>query len=198
MSLAEEVALLSDRLPQSAEQVHLVGHSYGGAIAFKIATQSPFASRVRSLTLIEPVLPTLLKETAADRRLRDGFAGLAREIHQNLCNGHLMEALDKFTRFWNGSGPPDSIPAAARLRMIEHIQEVAFDFAAVLAEENVSASAAAIRAPTLLISGGLSPTSLSGSSHGWPRPSSGRKPCICRLRAICWPSRTPTRSIPGS
>ena len=60
LSLAEEVALLSERLDQIDGPFHLVGHSYGGAITFKIATASRFANQVRSLTLIEPVLPTLL------------------------------------------------------------------------------------------------------------------------------------------
>jgi pimeloyl-ACP methyl ester carboxylesterase len=64
MTLEEEVALLGERLAQAEWPFHLVGHSYGGAIAFRIATASPFASRVRSLTLIEPVLPTLLTGAA--------------------------------------------------------------------------------------------------------------------------------------
>ena len=60
-TMAEEVDFLSDRLGEAVGPIHLVGHSYGGALAFKIATASPLASRVRSLTLIEPVLPTLLR-----------------------------------------------------------------------------------------------------------------------------------------
>ena len=41
--------------------------------------------------------------------------------------------------------------------MIEQAEKLAFDFAAALAEENVTAAAAKIRVPTLLFSGGLSP-----------------------------------------
>ena len=41
-TLAEEVALLSDDIGRTEGPFHLVGHSYGGAVAFKIATQSPF------------------------------------------------------------------------------------------------------------------------------------------------------------
>ena len=73
LTLAEEVRCLSGTLNDAEGPIHLVGHSYGGAIAFKIATASPFAHRVRSLTLIEPVLPTLLCESDADRRLHDAF-----------------------------------------------------------------------------------------------------------------------------
>jgi pimeloyl-ACP methyl ester carboxylesterase len=157
MTLAEEVALLRDRLDQAAGPIHLVGHSYGGAVAFKMATQSPFANRVRSLTLIEPVLPTLLKESAADRRLYERFAELAQRICQDVWKGSLMEAVDKFVCFWTGSAPREKMSPAAQLRLIEQIEKVAFDFTAAFAETDVTARAAAIRVPTLLISGGLSP-----------------------------------------
>ena len=156
-TLAEEVASLRERIAQAEGPLHLVGHSYGGAIAFKMATQSPFASRVRSLTLIEPVLPTLLADSAADGRLHLQFAQLARELSRDLWNGLAMEAIDQFMAFWSGSGPPEKLSPEARLRMIAHADKLAFDFTAALAEENVAAAAARIRVPTLLFSGGLSP-----------------------------------------
>src|SRR5260370_15337083 len=67
-TLAQEVELLAARLDEAKGPIHLIGHSYGGAVAFKIATCSPYARRGRSLALIEPALPTLLRHVAADRR----------------------------------------------------------------------------------------------------------------------------------
>ena len=157
LTLAEEVRCLGGTLNDAEGPIHLVGHSYGGAIAFKIATASPFAHRVRSLTLIEPVLPTLLCGSDADRRLYKRFAQVAREVSEDLWNGSVLEAIDKFIEFWNGSGPQDPVPASARLRMIERADKLAFDFTAAFAEENVAAAAASLRVPTLLFSGGLSP-----------------------------------------
>ncbi len=78
-------------------------------------------------------------------------------LHVDLWNGMYMEALDRFLEFWNGSGPRETVAGEARLRMIEVIEKVAFDFTAVLAEENVAGSAATLRVPTLLVSGGVSP-----------------------------------------
>src|SRR4051812_1738332 len=101
-TLAAEVERLSDHLREARGPIHLVGHSYGGAIAFKIATASPFASRVRSLTLIEPVLPTLLCESDADRRLHARFAEVAQQVSEDIWNGSVLEAIDRFTEFWNG------------------------------------------------------------------------------------------------
>src|SRR6516162_4948381 len=157
MTLADEVAYLGESLSKAKGPVHLVGHSYGGAIAFKIATASPVADRVRSLTLIEPVLPTLLKENTADQRLYDIFVNLGRNVSADLWKGMYMEAIARFITYWNGSGPATPLSAEAQLRMIERIDKLAFDFIAALSEQNVASAAATIAVPTLLLSGGLSP-----------------------------------------
>ena len=154
VTLAEEIAFLGDGIDQATGPVHLVGHSYGGAIAFKMATSSPFAGRIRSLTLIEPVLPTLLEHDDADR---NGFAQLSRKVSADLDNGRGSQAVDKFMHFWNGAAPAEELPPEARLRMIERVEKIPFDFTAAFDELNVAAAAASIRVPTLLISGGLSP-----------------------------------------
>ena len=87
--LRQKIAHLDKSLSSAKGPLHLVGHSYGGAIAFKIATDSPLADRVRSRTLIEPVLPTLLRENPADRRLHDLFAQLAWNVSAGFVERHL-------------------------------------------------------------------------------------------------------------
>jgi len=156
-TLADEIARLGDRFGETTGPIHLVGHSYGGAVAFRMATDSPYADRIRSLTLIEPVLPTLLCDNAADRRLHDLFANLGRNVYIDLCNGRDIEALDRFLAFWNGSGPAEQLPNDIRLRMIRQVEKIAYDFTAILGAQDVGAAAAKLRVPTLLYSGGLSP-----------------------------------------
>ncbi|MBR1272299.1 alpha/beta fold hydrolase [Bradyrhizobium sp. AUGA SZCCT0222] len=157
LTLAQEVECLRATLDQADGPIHLVGHSYGGAIAFKIATDPAYEHRIQSLALIEPVLPTLLRDSAPDRRLHDQFEGLAAEVREDIWNGSVLEAIDKFSEFWCGSGPREELPVAARIRMIEHAERLPYDFAAAFAEENVTMAAASLRLPTLLLSGGQSP-----------------------------------------
>lgn len=156
-TLAEEIDALSPRIGENSAPLHIVGHSYGGALAFKIATDPRYASRVRSLTLIEPVLPTILMENGSDRRLYERFARLALSICENLWKGCSLEAIETFLAFWRGSGPEETLSSNALVRLIERAEKLAFDFTAILAERNVTSAAAAIRIPTLLISGGRSP-----------------------------------------
>ena len=67
---------------------------------------------MRSLTLIEPVLPTLLLRERRGPRLHARFAQVAREVSEDIWNGSVLEAIDKFMAFWNGSGPQDPLPEA--------------------------------------------------------------------------------------
>ena len=53
LTLADEAALVAPLLAE-AGGAHLVGHSYGGAVALKVATMHP--GQVRSLVAYEPVL----------------------------------------------------------------------------------------------------------------------------------------------
>ena len=157
LTLSEEIRAIRDTLNDAEGPIHLVGHSYGGAIAFAVATRFPFAHRLRSLTLIEPVLPTLLRDNEADRRLHARFAQVARDVTEDIWNGSVLEAIDQFTAFWNGSGPQDPLPETVRARMIERAYKLVFDFSAAFAEQNIAETATSLRIPTLLLSGGQSP-----------------------------------------
>jgi len=155
-TVAQESELLSDALAATGP-IHLVGHSYGGAIALNLATASPLAKRVLSLTLIEPVLPTMLLEHAMDRPLYEQFFRLGHKVFLDLWNDVPGEALDRFLDYWRGSEPPEELPAKMRARMIEQVQKLAYEFTALFAEDDVVSVAASIDVPTLLYSGGLSP-----------------------------------------
>jgi pimeloyl-ACP methyl ester carboxylesterase len=58
LTLDEEAAWIERWIDGAGAPVHLVGHSYGGAVALKVAQRRP--ERVRSLILYEPVLFRLL------------------------------------------------------------------------------------------------------------------------------------------
>lgn len=156
-TLAREAEFLSDALATAAGPIHLVGHSYGGAIALKLATASPLARRILSLTLIEPVLPTMLLDNAADRPLYEQFLRLGHAVFLDLWSDVPGEALDKFLDYWRGSEPPEELPPKVRARMIEQVRKLAYEFTALFAEDHVATAAASIDVPTLLYSGGLSP-----------------------------------------
>ena len=156
-TLDGEIARLEPWLAKADGPIHLIGHSYGAAIAFRLATTSPYAQHVRSLTLIEPVLPTLLRDTPADARLYDRFARIAQVVSKDIVDGAVLEAVEAFTAFWAGSGPREQFSPSGRLRMIEQADKLPCDFNAALDLDGVAEAARALKVPTLLMSGGLSP-----------------------------------------
>ena len=56
--LVDETNLINEVISGIGESIHLVGHSYGGTIAYHLAMTSP--TKIKSLTLIEPMLVWLL------------------------------------------------------------------------------------------------------------------------------------------
>jgi pimeloyl-ACP methyl ester carboxylesterase len=156
-SLASEVDFVSGQLDRIAGPLHLVGHSYGGAIAFKAATMPRFAARLRSLTLIEPCLPSILLDRAEDRPLYDGFAKISQWICSALSHGDAASALENFVRFWSGPGAWERILPQTRARMLLQADKVASDFSAVFAETGIAEAARRIDVPVLLFAGANSP-----------------------------------------
>ena len=156
-TLASETAALAHALDSLPGPLHLVGHSYGGAIAFHIATASRFAARVRSLTLIEPILPGILLDSAQNRHLYEHFAKLANRVCKALWNGDAPGALETFLTFWNGMEADTRISPQAKLRMEQHAHKLVTDFTAGFAATGIFETARKLSLPVLLFSGGLSP-----------------------------------------
>jgi pimeloyl-ACP methyl ester carboxylesterase len=156
-TLDDEVEFLQERLAALKGPIHLVGHSYGGAIAFRIATASRFAARVRSLTLIEPILPQVLIDQGRDRHLYEHFAKLANRVCSALWRGDTRRALDHFLTFWNGPDAFARTPEQALQRMALRAGKLVTDFTAGVAETDVQEAARRLAVPVLLFSGGLSP-----------------------------------------
>jgi pimeloyl-ACP methyl ester carboxylesterase len=80
--------------------VHLVGHSYGGAVAMQIALRHP--KRVRSLTLYEPVLFGLMREMAPRDPALLEITDVAHTVRSLMNRGELDAAAAHFIGYWGG------------------------------------------------------------------------------------------------
>jgi pimeloyl-ACP methyl ester carboxylesterase len=122
LSLADEVRLVEPIL-RSAGCVHLVGHSYGGAVALKVAELHP--QSVRSLAVYEPVLfPWLFAEDPSAGAVRDVLA-VSGALERHVEQGDVHAAAAVFVNYWSGAGaweqlrPSRQDAIAARMRAVQ-------------------------------------------------------------------------------
>lgn len=135
---------------------HLVGHSYGGAVALAIATSRP--DLVRSLSLIEPVAFYLLRDgDAGDRRLQREILLVEDRIRSAIESGVPELGMARFVDFWNGEGSWARLDPAKQVHLCSQIGRVAANFAAIAHEPCRLAQIRAIRCPTLLLRAERSP-----------------------------------------
>ena len=156
-TLQSEVELLDEQLASIPGSFHLIGHSYGGATAFRLALSPKYARRVRSLTLIEPVLPSALLKHPSDIEIYSDFAEVASNVCMSVVSDELDAGLNAFIDFWNGPGSSDRLSPEVRRQMVERMGKVAVDLSAIFAEESVIERARSLDIPTLILSGNRSP-----------------------------------------
>src|SRR5688572_31469305 len=101
--LAQEAAPVRSILGQLNEPVHLVGHSYGGAVALHIARTRP--ELVKSLTLIEPSAFHLLRGgDTIDVAALGEITAVAADARAALAVGDYAGGFGRFVDYWSGPG----------------------------------------------------------------------------------------------
>jgi pimeloyl-ACP methyl ester carboxylesterase len=135
-------------LPPSREPVHLVGHSYGGAVALDLAVRHP--GRFASVTVFEPVLFALLDRGSAEfaeiTSVGDAIVRAARA-------GELGVASAAFIDYWNGAGSWRGLAAEQQHRVCARIVPVARHFEALFADPLPLDRLRDLRVPTLVLVG---------------------------------------------
>jgi pimeloyl-ACP methyl ester carboxylesterase len=154
LRLADEARALLGHMP--AEPADVVAHSYGAAVALRLAIVAP--ERVRSLCLVEPVAFYLLphlgpRARAALREIRD----VAHTMRRNLALGEAEAAVAWFVDFWNGPGTFAGSPPHRREALAVRAGKVVRDFEAIEAERLAPAALRKLFVPTLVVLGDRGP-----------------------------------------
>jgi pimeloyl-ACP methyl ester carboxylesterase len=156
ISLMNEAAPVIGMIDATASPVHLVGHSYGGAVALRAALERP--NRVASLTLYEPTAFSLLRYLGqAGRALHDDIAMLASRISHAVNEGRHGEAMRSFYDYWQGKGTWSQLPSDLRLILAARIVEIPSDFTALFTDDMQPRQLRRLSIPTLVITGKNSP-----------------------------------------
>ncbi|MEM1385781.1 MAG: alpha/beta hydrolase [Pseudomonadota bacterium] len=132
-SLADEAEPLIETLRSRAAPVHLVGHSFGGAVALHIARKHP--GLVASLCLYEPTAFSLLGRSGSEgSRLFAEIERLTDAIEEALDEDDQALAAQIFTDFWGGAGAWQALRRDRKNAMARWVPKCPLDFGALLYE----------------------------------------------------------------
>jgi pimeloyl-ACP methyl ester carboxylesterase len=154
LSLCEEAAAISASAPDDAP-FHLIGHSYGGAVALRFALSFP--ERLRSLTLIEPSCFHILKDDAAAGHLLQEIRDVAEAVNRGVICGDYRAGMATFIDYWCGAGNWQDLHEVKKSRLAQLSVQVAHHFWSLIEEKTALAAYAGIEVPTLILCGTRAP-----------------------------------------
>ena len=154
-TLADEAARAIEVIDRSDWKVHLVGHSYGGAVALRAAIERP--SRIASLTLYEPTAFHLLKTMKGGMPALAEIRAIAARTAQGVITGNYRSAAVSFIDYWSGPGAWATLRPAAQAAVTRWMPKAPLDFRALIDEETRASRYACLQIPTLILRGEHAP-----------------------------------------
>ena len=164
-SVDDEVDFVLSRLddfPGRRMPVHLVGHSYGGLVALRLAQRYP--ARAISLALYEPMVLSLLPRPHARMRWITADDPVAVPLHEvglalTVLAGKRRnyEAAEACIDFWTGAGSFANLSLPAKARLAAGAAQTALNYQAEVSCPMRLDDVRSIRVPTLLLGGAHSP-----------------------------------------
>jgi pimeloyl-ACP methyl ester carboxylesterase len=156
MWLDDQIALLAPAFERAGEGFHLVGHSYGGAVALKAALRFP--KKLKSLVLYEPVLFSVLLSDAPQSEaareimdVRDDTAHLGPEA-----------VAERFIDYWMGAGTWAVMPQSRRDTLAQAVRSMKPEWHSAFNEPTPLEAWRALDVPTLLLTGSASTAAARG------------------------------------
>ncbi len=132
--------------------LHLVAHSYGGAVALQIALEYP--ERVASLSLYEPAQFRALLADGPDSREGEEIMAIRQQVRKwlRVPFGQSIAAR-VFIDYWSGKPVWQNLPAERQQRFADLMPKVAAEFESILYAKITAKSVAEISVPVRLMCG---------------------------------------------
>jgi pimeloyl-ACP methyl ester carboxylesterase len=151
LRLEDEISPLLASLLALQQPVHLVGHSFGGAVALRLALQRP--DLVHSVTLFEPVCFGLLLARDCAANSTHEVRGYADTVVLLAQHGAMHAAGRCFVDYWTGRGAWDNFAPERRAYLARKMSKVAAEWGAVFTDNLHDVAVSRLRMPVTLMCG---------------------------------------------
>lgn len=150
VALDQDAEIVASMVELAGEGAHLVGHSYGGAVALLAARTAP---KLASLTLIEPVISDLLRAGGSAEAAAE-LVDVVRGFFAAMEAADEMEALKGFVDYWNADGAWDSLAPEARAGLGALARKIGMEVRGVAFTASAAFALDAVDVPVLVMTGG--------------------------------------------
>ena len=130
-SLDDQARLVEAAVPANADEIYLVGHSFGGSVAMKAAAR--LGGRVAKLVLLETNPFYLLAQAGRAEAFAEA-TDLRNCIKKYGALGEWATAAERFSDYWNGKGTWQEMPPERRIAFAEALKPNFFEWDAVMNE----------------------------------------------------------------
>jgi len=151
MHLDDELALLSSVFRAAGDRFHLIGHSFGGAVALKAALAD--RDRLLSLVLYEPALFSALIADAPEMAAAREILAVRDDTIRLVDEGNLNASAQRFVDYWGGDGTWAATPESRRPVLAAAMRAVKSEWHAAFYEPTPLSAFAAVTVPTLFLTG---------------------------------------------
>jgi pimeloyl-ACP methyl ester carboxylesterase len=145
---AARIACLAGGVPGG---VHLVGHSYGGAVALRVALYHP--KSVASVAIYEPVVVRLLFDYHGRKRPASEVIEIASDMRRRLRSGNAAGAAARFVDYWGGNGAWRALSVGQQAGVMKCVGVIAAHFAALASDAPRLSDYRSLRTPVLMLLG---------------------------------------------
>jgi pimeloyl-ACP methyl ester carboxylesterase len=149
--VTSDTARIASLVADAGGPVYLVGHSYGGAIALRVALRQPQA--VVGAVVYEPVTLRVLFDYHGRHPLSAEIRRVAQDIRRMLDAGDPTQAARGFVDYWSGDGRFDALEPAQQAILAARMDVIHAHFEGLAADELRLHDYKALAAPVLLMSG---------------------------------------------
>jgi pimeloyl-ACP methyl ester carboxylesterase len=155
-TLIDEAAPFLRAIDGVAYPIHLVGHSYGGAVALRAALERP--QQISSITLFEPTSFHLLDQACPqDRAALVEIQEVSRAVSRAIASGRPEEAARTFVDYWSGGSVWTKLRSESKDAIIRYIPKATLEFSALLNEAMLLQDYAKLDIPLFIMEGEFGP-----------------------------------------